>query len=120
MGGKRVKSHRIKCKRPECAKMFEAWRKSQRFCSNSCGIKSRGKEWWAAHQAKITAIRKANGYSRFIQRMRAAGLTDVQIQVVRKEMLMVRANAHTAGKRLGWAEALREAPEIQWRKRRAA
>jgi hypothetical protein len=117
----RMKAHRLRCKRPECGRMFEAWRKSQRFCSNSCGIKARGPEWFAAHQAKITAIRKANGYSRFIQRMRAAGLTDAQIAVVRKEMLMVRANAHTAGKRLGWQEALRETgDEARWRKRRAA
>jgi hypothetical protein len=39
---------------------------------------------------------------------------------VRKEVLTARANAHTAGKRLGWREALREAPEITWRKGRAA
>jgi len=116
----RMKLHRLRCKRPECGKMFEAWRKQQRFCSNSCGIKARGPEWFKAHQAKITAIRKANGYSRFIKRMRAVGLTDVQIIAVRKEVLTARANGHTAGKRLGWAEACREAPEISWRKRRAA
>ncbi len=120
MGGLRMKSHRIKCKRPECGKMFEAWRKTQRFCCNSCSVKGRGAEWFKANQAKITAIRKANGYSRFIKRMRAVGLTDAQIMAVRKEVLTARANAHTAGKRLGWREALREAPEITWRKRRAA
>lgn len=116
----RMKAHRLRCKRPECGRMFEAWRKSQRFCSNSCGIKARGQEWFAAHQAKITAIRKANGYSRFIKRMRAAGLTDAQIEVVRKEMLMVRANAHTAGKRKGWAEALGEHDDAAWRDRRGS
>lgn len=111
----RHRLHRLKCKRPECGQMFEAYRKTQKFCSNSCGIKARGKEWWAVHQAKITAIRKANGYSRFIKRMRAAGLTDAQIDVVRTELLRARANAHTAGKRKGWAEALGERDETAWR-----
>jgi hypothetical protein len=110
------KRYRRKCQRLECGRMYEAWQKTQRHCSVSCGIKARGPAWWAAHQAKITAIRKANGYSRFIQRMRAAGLTDAQIDVVRKELLTARSSAHTAGKRLGWAEALGEAPEIRWRK----
>ena len=117
----RHRLHRLKCKRPECGQMFEAYRKTQKFCSNSCAIKGRGKEWWAAHQAKITAIRKAKGYSRFIQRMRAAGLTDAQIEVVRKDVMMARANAHSAGKRKGWQEALGEVgDEARWRKRRAA
>jgi len=101
--------YRIKC--AHCGGMFAAYRRTQKHCSNSCSIKARGPEWFRAHQAKITAIRKANGYSRFVKRMRAAGLTDAQIETVRKELLMARANAHTAGKRKGWAEALGEHDE---------
>ena len=113
-----LQRHRRKCQ--HCGVMFGAMKAAQKYCSNSCSIKHRGPEWFRAHQAKITAIRKANGYNRFIKRMRAAGLTDAQIEVVRKEIGMVRSNGFTAGKRRGWAEALREAPEISWRKRRAA
>ena len=106
MIAKKYQLVRIKC--AHCGGMFQAYRRKQKFCSTSCGIKSRGPEWWAAHQAKLVAIRQANGYSRFVKRMRAVGLTDVQIEAVRKEINTARANGHTAGKRLGWAEALGE------------
>jgi len=82
--------------------------RQQRYCSNACSLKGRGAEWFLEHQRRITAIRKVNGYSRFVQRMRAVGLTDAQIAAVRKEIERARANAHTSGKRLGWAEALGE------------
>lgn len=117
----RMKAHRLRCKRPECGRMFEAWGKSQRFCSTSCGAKAHPPEWYQARQVRATAARLAKGYSRFVKRMRSIGLTDIQIAAVRRETQTARAVGHAAGKRLGWQEALRETgDEARWRKRRAA
>jgi len=88
--------------------MFQAGKPTQRYCSNACAIRARGPAWFAAHQAKITAIRKRNGYSRFVQRMRAAGMTDAQIQVVRRELLSARSASDQSGYRRGFAEACGE------------
>ena len=110
-----LQRHRRKCQ--HCGVMFAAMKPTQKYCSNRCGILGRGPEWFRAHQAKLTAIRRANGYSRFIQRMRAAGLTDAQIEAVRKEVLSAQSRGHVAGKRRGYAEALGEDREITWRKR---
>lgn len=90
-----------------CGRAYEGARKS-RYCSNRCSLKGRGVAWFRAHQARMVATRKARGYSRLIARLKAAGLTDVQIALVRAEVQRVRVNSHTAGKRLGWAEALGE------------
>ena len=100
--------HRRKCQHVPCGQMFQANKPTQRFCSNSCSIRARGPAWFAAHQAKITAIRLRNGYSRFVQRMRAAGLTDAQIGVVRRELLNARSASDQSGYRRGWADACGE------------
>lgn len=114
--------HRLRCQRPVCGKMFSTGDRSQKYCTTSCAMRSRTKEWWDAHQLKCIATRKARGYSRFIKRMRVAGLTDEQINAVRKEILSVRAASHTAGKRKGWAEALKEGaePPLRVKKTKAA
>lgn len=94
---------------PQCGEM-KVYRcgPRQKFCSHLCAVKGRSADWWKAHNAKITAIRVKNGYSRFIRRMRAVGMTDAQIQAVRKELLNARSRAHTAGYRCGFAAACGE------------
>jgi len=106
MRARKYRLVRLKC--AFCGDMFEAYRRTQKNCSNRCALKARGVEWFRAHQARMTATRLKKGYTKFVQRMRAAGFTDAQIAVVRRERMSAHGTGYSAGRRRGFAEALNE------------
>ena len=91
-----------------CGQVAAMGSRDQRYCSNRCSLLGRGRDWWLEHNRKICEARRARGYSARARTLRAAGLDDTQIALVRKMLESVRVASHQAGKRRGWAEALGE------------